>query len=245
MTGYVGIGVHPIIPLKYLISLISHYLQSFIHRRWLFGNSSINRMIGGKLDSELRKWMRQRQPHGLFMCDRTKKHDLLICTKDPVLWELHYLVSRWSRTKKGFRFIHKSLETLPSESSYSNTPWDWTCEICKKKQFSYILILTHPCTLPKTSLAPENRPKHPKRKFIFQPYIFRCKLAVSFSEGICQSQICWYFQRTVSTSRATKLRTGCCNMARAYALASARKKTSPYEPGSKVAFFLGWETSHL
>ena len=39
-------------------------------------------------------------------------------------------------------------------------------------------------TLPKTNIfAPENRPKRQKERIVFQPSIFRCKLAVSFRDG--------------------------------------------------------------
>ena len=37
-------------------------------------------------------------------------------------------------------------------------------------------------TLPKNKISPENRPKIPKRKLIFQQSIFRCE-NVSFREG--------------------------------------------------------------
>ena len=47
----------------------------------------------------------------------------------------------------------------------------------------FVMLLFDPCffryTLPKTNIAPENRPG-PKRKFAFQPSIFRCKLAVNY-----------------------------------------------------------------
>ena len=40
-----------------------------------------------------------------------------------------------------------------------------------------------------TAKAPENRP-HPERKFIFQPSVFRCKLAVSFRERTHSCHCC-------------------------------------------------------
>ena len=43
------------------------------------------------------------------------------------------------------------------------------------------------CTLPKTNIAPENRPG-PKRKLVFQPSIFGCKLFVS---GMVSSMVFW------------------------------------------------------
>ena len=46
------------------------------------------------------------------------------------------------------------------------------------------MVLNKPI-LPKTNIAPENRPSQKEKiVFQFQPSIFRCKLAVSFREGI-------------------------------------------------------------
>ena len=48
-------------------------------------------------------------------------------------------------------------------------------------------------TLPETNQnAPENRPSQ-KETIVFQPSIFRCKLAVSFREGRKSKSIKWLF----------------------------------------------------
>ena len=53
-----------------------------------------------------------------------------------------------------------------------------------------IIIIIIIITLPKTKIAPENRPGSRKESIEFQASIFRCKLAVSFREGILVAHKC-------------------------------------------------------
>ncbi len=73
----------------------------------------------------------------------------------------------------------------------------WCLEAQKTREFprknfqGWSEGFVHLSRFPKTNkqFAPENRPI-PKGKLVFQPYIFRCKLAVSFGEGNRKRNLC-------------------------------------------------------
>ena len=52
-------------------------------------------------------------------------------------------------------------------------------------------------TLPETNIAPARKPGPQKETIIFQPSIFRCKLAVSFREASWVFHLNWAMKKTL------------------------------------------------
>ena len=80
---------------------------------------------------------------------------------------------------------HRDLLLTIKEGNFkSNEKWHWQ-NISVKTQTGEAKTITQnrDLTLPKTNVAHENWPSQ-KETIVFQPSIFRCKLAVSFREGI-------------------------------------------------------------
>ena len=95
----------------------------------------------------------------------------------------------------GIFTLHQWLKVMVKVGKYTIVPWILCGRDKQKSLPSFLLVsykkhgsLTHffrfsTTTLLETNIAPENRPSQ-KERIVFQPSIFRGKLAVSFREGI-------------------------------------------------------------